>query len=290
MKKIFNRRCLYLCLTILFIIVPPAMAEKEISTEGRADKGEKKESGSAFSGLEPHKENYVLPIVWGSKVPGRDENEFKFQFSVKQRFGDSNLYFGYTQKSFWQIYDDSNSRPFRESNYNPELFWHIYDKGEETHKYGVIVGLFEHESNGSSTATSRSWNRSYLTPYYKYTDKETGRHFRADLKLWLRWSEDVKKDPADPAGDDNPDIHDYYGYSELKLGYGWSRDYDIMLFGRWNPETNKGAFQADLSTPVPLTQWDNVFLLFQYWEGYGESLIDYNRDLTRYGAGLIFRN
>jgi len=56
------------------------------------------------------------------------------------------------------------------------------------------------------------------------SNRAKNRHFRIDLKLWLRWQEDAKRS---------------------------SDNYKIILFGRWNQKTNKGAFETNLITPVP---------------------------------------
>ena len=52
--------------------------------------------------------------------------ELKFQFSAKVNlaervFGNyGDVYFGYTQRSWWQAYNTDASSPFRETNYEPE--------------------------------------------------------------------------------------------------------------------------------------------------------------------------
>lgn len=71
---------------------------------------------------------------------------------------DTGLYFGYTQNSFWHLYDDS--APFFDNNYNPQLFLFVdmRDFG-----FSSLVPsprlLVEHESNGRGGTESRSWNR-----------------------------------------------------------------------------------------------------------------------------------
>mgnify|MGYP000293820075 FL=1 len=68
----------------------------------------------------------------------------------------------YTQKSWWQLSNSDESSPFRETNYEPQLFlgfatdynfagWTLRD---------VEMG-YNHDSNGRSDPTSRSWNRLY---------------------------------------------------------------------------------------------------------------------------------
>jgi phospholipase A1 len=90
----------------------------------------------------------------------------------------------------------------------------------------------------------------------------------------------------DPAGDENPDIEEFYGYGELRLSYESLRRHRALLMLRWNFATDKGGLQLDYSIP---TRIENLFIHTQLWTGYGESLIDYNRSLTRYGVGLQFR-
>lgn len=68
----------------------------------------------------------------------------------------------YTQKSWWQLSNSKESAPFRETNYEPQLFlgfatdyqfagWTLRD---------IEMG-YNHDSNGRSDPTSRSWNRLY---------------------------------------------------------------------------------------------------------------------------------
>lgn len=85
-------------------------------------------------GFEPHKFNYILPAnISSAKEPNqRKQVETKFQISIKKELFDDlfikdlDLYFAYTQQSFWQLYDNQNSRPFRESNYEPSLYFRSF--------------------------------------------------------------------------------------------------------------------------------------------------------------------
>ena len=83
--------------------------------------------------LMTHRSNYVLPFSYNyspNREPfqadstGEDieRTEVKFQLSLKVKLWqdilgkDVDLWFGYTQKSFWQLYDFAESSPFRETN------------------------------------------------------------------------------------------------------------------------------------------------------------------------------
>lgn len=234
-------------------------------------------------GFSMHKENYFLPLTWGNRNDGTKDAELKFQFSFKQQIW-KGFYFAYTQKSFWRVLDENDSRPFRETNYNPEFFFR-FERKLESLKWSGDIGLFEHESNGAREPTSRSWNRIYIAPSLSYKGLE------ARLKLWYRLEEEVKANPYDTSGDENPDIEDFYGYGELNLSYTFTTDlstdpWKVSLMTRHNFATDKGGLQLDFSTPTPIKDF---YILGQLWTGYGETLIDYNKSLTRYGIGCLFR-
>ena len=220
---------------------------------------------------------YVLPAAYGRGVEGLD-TEMEFQISAKQRLFASNFFFGYTQKSFWQIYDQERSRPFRETNYNPEFFYRWTPDPEIWHHWGLDVGL-EHESNGQTLPDSRSWNRLYITPF-----QAKGRNLRY-IKFWYRLPEDRKDDPMDPKGDDNPDIYRFMGYAEahIQRQLGGGSLGDLMVRG--NPSTGKGAISLNYTWP---SNDGYMFYMLRLFHGYGESLIDYNRSITRIGFGFAF--
>lgn len=208
-----------------------------------------------------------------------DDTEAKFQISLKGRlWATDNLRWGawlaYTQQSHWKLYDPGSSRPFRETNYRPELFvsyrpglsykgfhWRLFN-------FGV-----SHESNGRSGAFSRGWNRLYAQFGVE----------RENLVLvanaWYRIKESADED-------DNPDITDYYGYGSLSATYKWGEQ-SFSLMGRGNLSTGKGAVQATWMSQKllgPLRGYVQVF------SGYGESLIDYNWNQTTIGAGFALND
>ncbi len=237
-------------------------------------------NSSKGKGFDLHKQNYILPLTWGNKHSKLKDAEMKFQISLKQQLFDTNFYVGYTQKSLWTLLDTENSSPFRETNYNPELFYHLTPENNPiSQNFGAYMG-YEHESNGSNVPKSRSWDRLFIKPYFEI-DK-----FRADLKVWYRFPEDDKEYEGDPAGDDNPDIIDYYGYGELELRYLFDNNHMLSMMGRWNMAKGNSCAQVDYSWP---SFSKNAFFFVHLWTGYGESLIDYNHYITNYGFGIIFK-
>ena len=242
--------------------------------------------------------NYILPVITTDKVnidayssfgewsENLEDIEAKFQISLKVPMNQNDLFvkgdglfFGFTLQSWWQIYSDNISKPFRETNYQPEIFylapldWHPF--GGNT---GFIVGL-EHQSNGRGQGLSRSWNRAYTHFLFEKDN------FALSLKPWLRLSEDEKMFPLDPDGDDNPDIEDFMGNFELGMVYKW-RDLEFSFQGRQNFETNYGAAEFGLTFPL----WGKLRGFATAFNGYGESLIDYNYSQTRLGIGISLNN
>ncbi|MDY6884705.1 MAG: phospholipase A [Pseudomonadota bacterium] len=254
--------------------------------------GDKEALDNVFA-ITQHRQNYLLPITYVSNpnTSGNedltDENvdnkEAKFQVSAKlplylEDTGFDGVYFGFTLTSFWQLYNSEASKPFRETNYEPEIFW------QETADYSVLgykfntfqVG-FNHMSNGQSGLKSRSWNRLFASIVFSDNDDIYY------LKTWYRIPEDEKEDPLDPTGDDNPDIEDYYG--RMEFGYGRKIGaFKVLALLRNNLDfdENRGSIQLDLTYPIS----DRYEILLQYFNGYGDSLIDYNRSQERIGLGF----
>jgi phospholipase A1 len=122
--------------------------------------------------ITPHKPTYFLPATYnfnsdfsayGDFGELFSDMEVKFQLSLKARLwpdmiGDSSLWIAYTQQSYWQLYADSEaSAPFRETNYQPELYWSVPTDFEVFGLRGRTVNIgLNHQSNGQSDPLSRS--------------------------------------------------------------------------------------------------------------------------------------
>lgn len=245
-----------------------------------------------------HKRNYVLPLTYadqpnddvfdvGSSDFGEDLDnlEIQFQLSLKAPLAEDLLmegdvlFFGFTVRSFWQAYNQDISAPFRETNYEPEIYWATPVPWEILGGDAsfVAVGL-SHQSNGRSQLFSRSWNRIYTTLVW-----ERWRYVFA-LKVWWRIPEDDKDDPLDPDGDDNPDIEDFLGNFEFTTAYRKNdQEVSVMLRNNLESEDNRGAIQVDYTFPLHRRFRGYV----QFFNGYGESLIDYDAHIERIGIGIL---
>ena len=227
-------------------------------------------------GLSTHRPMYLLPYTYSPDYSGRNA-EVVFQISAKQRLFGSNFYFGYTQQSFWQLYNRKNSSPFRETVYNPELFYRWVADVDWLKDWGVDGG-FEHQSNGKSLPDSRSWNRLYVAPFLV-----RGKTLYY-AKFWYRLPEKEKSSPTDAEGDDNPDIQRFYGYGEFQIQRQLFTNHLAHATLRANPATGKGSLAFNYSIP---SSDGSVFYCLNFFSGYGESLIDYNRSITRIGLGVM---
>ena len=245
--------------------------------------------------ITPHRMNYILPasVTDGinskayTEVPNwaqhLEDTEAKFQISIKVPLltdslfveGDQ-VFFGFTLQSWWQIYSDEISKPFRETNYQPEFF---YFAPINFHPFGgnsaIIIGA-EHQSNGRSQLLSKSWNRIYFTYLYEK------RSFALSLRPWYRLSESEKETPLSSEGDDNPDILDYMGHFELGMAYKHNLDYEFSIKARNNFATHNGFIELGFTFPL----WGKLKGYAQVSSGYGESLIDYNYNQNRFGLGI----
>ncbi|MFT6977338.1 MAG: phospholipase A1 [Shewanella psychromarinicola] len=283
----------------LLLLGYSTIAIAEVSLVDERVKGELATSEKPFV-ITPHKANYLLPVTYQTrtnalpfenKYPDEDFNidnlEAKFQISFKfpimyNVFGDNgHLFFAYTNQSYWQVYNEDASSPFRETNHEPEVFmlfnndWKI---GGFTNSF-LGVGAV-HQSNGQTNQLSRSWNRIYGSAVF---DRGP---FALGLRVWWRLPEDEKENINVAKGDDNPDINRYMGNFELTGVYGLDEHRFTMLLRNNLRDTNRGAVELTWSYPVIGT----LRIYTQYFNGYGESLIDYNHHNQRVGIGIALND
>lgn len=253
----------------------------------------------------PYKPNYFI----GSYVADIEEThseyddfEAKFQLSFKIPVSDYQTpsrcfwikgtecvaFFGYTQLSVWQMLNFDQSAPFRDTNFEPEvMIAQLFDKQLFAGwKLRLInYGVLNHQSNGKVPPYSRSWNRSYVDFLL-----ENKRHY-ITFKAWKRWPEEPKESPTDFNGDDNENIEDYVGNVEFKYLYvGPHANYSVEIRDS-KENSNKANIQINWSMPVKeialfSTARDLRFYI-QYFNGYGETLIDYNIKRERLGFGVM---
>jgi phospholipase A1 len=272
--------------------------------------------------ITPYRTNYFLPVAYNSSPNDETNleydpaakaqfNEAKFQLSFKVKAWEDvlqeplqglydqikvvkgvDVWVAYTQLSFWQLYNSAFSSPFRDINYEPELLINLRTDYEILGFKGRFINFgFNHQSNGRSKPLSRSWNRIVANLGLERNN------FALQLKTWYRL-------PENEGNDDNPDITRYMGYGELWTMLYWKDMRFAMMLRNNFRRDNLGAIQLDWSiTPSTLgkllmgglvTQdWidkylsDKISLYVQYFNGYGEGLMDYNKSINRISVGFM---
>lgn len=225
-----------------------------------------------------YKDNYFITgTSVGPQAPSRTNSDVKFQVSIAQRLTKSTLpfntylYLFYSQKCMWNVYEES--LPMRDLNFNPGigLAKHLFVKNRYI---GKVTLLVEHESNGRDGAASRSWNKISLACNI-FIDP----NFMIHGKIWIPIID----------GMNNKDILDYSGIYQTGLTYtspnkrfgfgltlvkrrGWKLNYNSI----W--EFNYRVFKKD-----------NQYLFVQYYNGYGECLLDYKQFHSRLRVGLVIK-
>lgn len=223
------------------------------------------------------KDNYFtagIPI--GQKISSTN-SDVKFQVSISQRLTKSTLPFNtylflaYSQKCFWNVFQES--LPMRDLNFNPGIGLSklLIVKGK---LIGKLTLMIEHESNGRDGDDSRSWNRIsyggnvFLTP-----------NLMIHAKAWIPIVD----------GKNNKDLLDYAGLfqsgmqvtsNDKRWGFaitmvkrkGWRLSYNTII------EANYRLFKNE-----------NQYFFLQYYNGYAEGLLDYNKFHSRLRAGLVIK-
>ena len=132
----------------------------------------------------------------------------------------------------------------------------------------------EHESNGRDEDASRSWNKISL-----------GANIMVDPMLMVHgkfWIPIVD-------GMNNKDILDYSGIYQVGLQmFSPNRRFNlgITLVKRrgWNLNYN-----SIIELSYRLWKRDNQFLFMQYYNGYGEDLLEYNKFHSQLRVGIVIK-
>lgn len=224
-----------------------------------------------------YKDNYFIfgpPI--GQKIT-KDNTNIKFQISIAQRLTKSvlpfhsYLYLFYTQKVFWNVLE--NSMPMTDLNFNPGigLTKPLFVRNRFVGKVSLMA---EHESNGRDGIESRSWNKISLSSSI-VIDPQLVVHG----KVWIPIVD----------GQNNKDLLDYYGLYQMGTSFTSTNG----RFGASVILTKRRGWKMNYNTVVELSyrifKKDNQFLFMQYYNGYGEGLLDYNKFHSQLRVGIVIK-
>jgi outer membrane phospholipase A len=210
----------------------------------------------------------------------------EFQFSLKYQVFDStnrwlhpvsDLYFAYTQTSFWDLFSTDPS--FYDTSYKPSAFFYFPDLIETRTKIPVQLDFqsgYEHESNGRGGTGERSFNTAYAQPTVTIGLPE-------DLQLSLcprAWVYILG------VSDNNPDIADYHGYADLTGTLIWKKNYQLTTKYTIGDEGDNPSLTFDFSFGLPRCTGFTPRIHAQYFTGYGETLRQYNQISHGFRVGL----
>lgn len=224
-----------------------------------------------------YKDNYFTVGTTPFRKPTSTNSDVKFQISLSIRLTNavlpwnSFLFLFYTQKTFWNVFQ--NSMPMHDLNFNPGIGWSkpFFNKGRYA---GKLTMLVEHESNGRDGLDSRSWNR---VSFYGSTIIDDWLMVHA--KFWIPIID----------GENNRDLLKYCGIYQSgvvvttpnkKFSFGLT----MVKRSGWNLN-----FNTILEASWKVHEKSNLNLFAQYYNGYGESLLDYNQFHSRLRVGIVFK-
>lgn len=232
-------------------------------------------SDQPYFGL--YKDNYFIfgPSV-GHKATKENTN-IKFQISIAQRLTRATLPWGtylylfYTQKCFWNVLE--NSMPMTDLNFNPGLGLTkpLFVKNRYI---GKLTFILEHESNGRDSIQSRSWNRAALAANVIVT-----KNLMVHGKIWIPIVD----------GENNRDIVDYCGFWQvgfqvLSDNRRFNAGLTVVKRKGWNLNSN-----VILDLSYRILKRDNQYLFLQFYNGYGEGLLEYNKFHSQVRVGLLIK-
>lgn len=224
-----------------------------------------------------YKDNYFIFGTSVNHTPTKTNTDIKFQISIQQRLTRSTLLFGtylylfYSQKCWWNVLE--NSMPMVDLNFNPGigLAKPLFVKNRYV---GKVTLMAEHESNGRDGLASRSWNKISLAASIMIDPQVT-----VHGKVWIPIVD----------GQNNRDILDYSGIYQVGTEF-TSRNRrftaSVVLVKRRGWKLN---YNTIIELGYRIFRRDNQFLFLQFYNGYGECMLDYNQFRSRVRVGIVIK-
>ena len=272
-------RLLFLLLIFACSAIAPAYLPAQIisSNEDRfnPDSIRRVFKNQPYFGL--YKDNYFIfgpPI--GQKVTKENTN-IKFQISIAQRLTNATLPWGtylylfYSQKCFWNVLE--NSMPMTDLNFNPGigLTKPLFVKNRYVGKVSLII---EHESNGRDSIWSRSWNKVSLAANIIIDP-----NLSVAGKIWAPIID----------GMNNKDILHYCGLYQISVQ---AMTDNRKFTGALTLVKRAGNFfnyNTILELAWRFSRKSNQYFFLQYYNGYGEGLLDYKVFKSQLRVGIVIK-
>lgn len=274
----YMNRFLRTLLPVLALLFSATAGAQILSTNGEildADSVRRDFSNQPYFGL--YKDNY---FIFGPSIgpkPTKQNTNIKFQISIAQRLTRSTLPWGtylylfYSQKCFWNVLE--NSMPMTDLNFNPGigLAKPLFVKNRYI---GKLTFMIEHESNGRDSIQSRSWNKISLA-----ANIMIDRNIMVHGKVWIPIVD----------GENNRDILHYSGifqtgFQVLSNNRRFCAGITIVKRKGWNLNCN-----TIVDVCYRIFKGDNQYLYLQYYNGYGEGLLDYKQFHSQLRLGIVIK-
>lgn len=224
-----------------------------------------------------YKDNYFIfgpPI--GPKA-NKSNTNIKFQISIAQRLTNATLPWGtylylfYSQKCFWNVLE--NSMPMTDLNFNPGigLTKPLFVKNRYVGKLSLIL---EHESNGRDSIWSRSWNKVSLAANIIIDP-----NLSVAGKIWIPIID----------GMNNKDILNYCGLYQVSVQ---AMTDNRKFTGSLTLVKRVGNFfnyNTILELAYRFSRKSNQYFFLQYYNGYGEGLLDYKVWKSQLRVGIVIK-
>lgn len=222
------------------------------------------------------KDNYFIGGTTIGHKPTSKNSDVKFQLSIAQRLTksklpfDTYLFIQYTQKAFWNVFQ--KSLPMRDLNFNPGIgLGHLIIHHNKYIGKGYL--MIEHESNGRDSTESRSWNRITLA-----TALVLSNNVEVQFKIWAPIVD----------GKYNKDLLKYNGIFQLAANYRTDNkrfNCGLILTKR----KSWGSFNTQIELSYKFNNKENQYFFLQYYNGYGENLLDYNKFKSMLRIGFVIK-
>ncbi len=232
-----------------------------------------------MDGLPPfsiYKDNYFITGIPLNRGIDGETADAKFQISFRHRLTrsrlpfDTFLFLTYTQKSFWDIYQES--APFRDTNYNPGIGLGRYIV-VDNRLTGAAFLQVEHESNGRDSLESRSTNWIGFSGKYFLTS-----NLAASFKITIPYA----------TGEDNSDLYDYRGTGYFTADYKTS-DNKWWLTGTYSLRKSVKAINLKFSAGYKISERFNQYIFGELYSGTGDGLLDYKRKDVQLRVGICIK-
>ena len=159
----------------------------------------------------------------------------------------------------------------RDLNFNPGIgLGHLIVRHNKYIGKGYI--MFEHESNGRDSTASRSWNRITFSGTLILN-----KNWEGQFKTWIPF-----------VASSNKDLLKYYGIFQIAVNYRTDNrrlNCGLILTKRKTPL----SFNTQAEVSYKFNNNENQYFFLQYYNGYGENLLDYKKFKSMLRIGIVIK-